>query len=84
MTPEPTCYTPVRLETVSQVDALPIGTVAKRVNKHDSPWGYYDYYDAAIKDESDWVATTPHEYLAPEDLIGWTALIPAHQHRKAI
>ena len=83
MTHETTCFTPAKLETVDQVNALPIGTVAKRVKKYESFWDSYDIYDAAIKDESGWIATPPEGYLKPEDFIGWTAFVPAHQHRKA-
>lgn len=80
MTHEPTCYTPVRLETVDQVNALPIGTVAGRVRRHETFWDGYDIYDAAIKDEAGWIATPPEGHLKPGDLIGWTAFIPAHHN----
>lgn len=73
MTHEPTCYTPVRLETVDQVNALPIGTVAKRVRRHETFWDSYDIYDVAIKDESGWATTASDAHFGPEDLIGWTA-----------
>lgn len=78
MTHEQTGYTPVRLETVDQVNALPIGTVATRVRRHEAFWDGYDIYDAAIKDKSSWITTTPHGYFGPEDLIGWIALMPTH------
>lgn len=81
MTHEPTGYTPVRLETVDQVNALPIGTVATRVKKYESFWDSYDVYDAAIKDEcGDWVSTGDPEDPLPEELIGWTALTPTHHN----
>lgn len=81
MTHEPTSYTPVRLETVDQVNALPIGTVATYIARYESAWDSYDVYDAAIKDEDgDWVSTCDPEDPLPEDLIGWIALIPAHHN----
>lgn len=80
MTHEQTGYTPVRLETVDQVNALPIGTVATRVRRHEAFWDGYDIYDAAIKDESGWIATPPEGHLKSEELIGWTALTPTHHN----
>ncbi|MCT1790589.1 hypothetical protein [Dermabacter hominis] len=78
MTHEPTGYTSIELETVDQVNALPIGTVAGRVRRHETFWDGYDIYDAAIKDESGWATTASDAHFGPEDLIGWTAFIPAH------
>ena len=81
MTHETTCYMPIELETVDQVNALPIGTVAKRVKRYESTWDSYDVYDAAIKDEDgDWVSTCDPEDPLPEELIGWTALTPTHHN----
>lgn len=80
MTHEPTCYTPVRLETVDQVNALPIGTVATRTKRYESTWDSYDVYDAAIKDGMGWISTGEPEAPFPEDLIGWTALTPTHHN----
>lgn len=86
MTHDPTGFTPIRLETVDQVNALPIGTVATYIARYESTWDSYDIEDAVIKDEiehavikdkSGWIGTPP-KHLIPEDLIGWTALIPAH------
>lgn len=82
MTNRQNCYTAVMLETVEQVEALPIGTVAKRVKRHDSPWGYYDYHDAAIKDGACWIDTTAGEFPDPEELIGWTAFVPCDTARQ--
>lgn len=80
MTHEQTGYTTTKIETADQVNALPIGTVAKRVKRYESTWDSYDIYDAAIKDESGWVTTAPYEYLRPEDLIGWTVFTPTHHN----
>lgn len=81
MTHETTCYTPVKIETVDQVNALPIGTVATYVARYESTWDSYDIYDAAIKDEyGEWISTCDPEDPLPEELIGWTALIPAHHN----
>lgn len=81
MTHETTCYTPIELETVDQVNVLPIGTVATYVARYESTWDSYDIYDAAIKDEyGEWILTGDPEGTLPEDLIGWTALIPAHHN----
>ena len=95
MTPETTCFTPAKLETVDQVNALPIGTVATYVARYESTWDSYDIAvikdeiedavfkdeieDAVFKDKSGWIGTPP-KHLIPEDLIGWIALIPARNN----
>ena len=86
MTHEQTDFTPVRLETVDQVNALPIGTVATRVKRYESTWDSYDIAvikdeieDAVFKDKSGWIGTPP-KHLIPEDLIGWIALIPTRHN----
>lgn len=79
MTREPTCYTPTKIETVDQVNALPIGTVATYVARYESTWDSYDIENAVIKDKSGWIGT-PAKHLIPEDLIGWIALIPARHN----
>ncbi|EPH14700.1 hypothetical protein HMPREF1484_02009 [Dermabacter sp. HFH0086] len=95
MTHEQTGYTPVELETVDQVNALPIGTVATYIARYESAWDSYDIAvikdeiedavikdeieDAAFKDKSGWIGTPP-KHLIPEDLIGWIALIPTRHN----
>lgn len=79
MTHETTCYTPIELETVDQVNALPIGTVATRLIEYEVLGDIYKIHDAAVKDTGgDWVSTGDPEDPLPEDLIGWIALTPTH------
>ena len=77
-------YAPVTLETVDQVEALPIGTVATRFSTYETPEETYDFYEAAVKDDAEWIATPPLGYLYPKQLIGWTAFVPCDTARQNI